>query len=295
MLRRNARLRKEYLYRKSLEGKEREEYEKKRKIRKALEEGKPLPTELRADARLKNAAELEDDNTAVPRTHIDNEYAHAGMVDPRICVTTCRNPSSKLAQFSKELTNVFPNSQRINRGGMKLTELVETCRNHNFSDIIVVHEHRGQPDGMVVCHLPYGPTAYFGITNTVMRHDIGTKREVGTVSDVYPHLVIDNFTNPLGERIANILKHLFPVPKLTSKRVVTMANRNEYISFRNHMYNIPKGVKSIELTEIGPRFELKPYQVKLGTLDEKHAEKEWVLRSFVRSAKRPRLGEATLD
>ena len=37
MLRRNVRLRKEYLYRKSLEGKEREEYERKRKIRKALE------------------------------------------------------------------------------------------------------------------------------------------------------------------------------------------------------------------------------------------------------------------
>lgn len=37
MIRRNARLRREYLYRKSLEGKEREEYERKRKIRQALE------------------------------------------------------------------------------------------------------------------------------------------------------------------------------------------------------------------------------------------------------------------
>ena len=37
MLRRNVRLRREYLYRKSLEGKERLLYEKKRKIREALE------------------------------------------------------------------------------------------------------------------------------------------------------------------------------------------------------------------------------------------------------------------
>lgn len=36
MQRRNARLRREYLYRKSLEGKDREVYEKKRKIREAL-------------------------------------------------------------------------------------------------------------------------------------------------------------------------------------------------------------------------------------------------------------------
>lgn len=37
MLRRNQRLRKEYLYRKSLEGKEKAEYERKRILRRALE------------------------------------------------------------------------------------------------------------------------------------------------------------------------------------------------------------------------------------------------------------------
>ena len=37
MLRRNQRLRKEYLYRKGLEGKERATYERKRIMRKALE------------------------------------------------------------------------------------------------------------------------------------------------------------------------------------------------------------------------------------------------------------------
>ena len=42
-------------------------------------EGKPIPTELRREeAELRKQAELEDDNTAVPRTHIDDEYAHAG-------------------------------------------------------------------------------------------------------------------------------------------------------------------------------------------------------------------------
>ena len=48
-----------------------------------------------------------------------------------------------------------------------IRELVDTCRSHDFTDIVVVHEHRGEPDGLVVCHLPYGPTAYFGVYNTV--------------------------------------------------------------------------------------------------------------------------------
>ena len=37
------------MYRKSHEGKERELYEKKRKIRQCLEDGRPIPTELRKE------------------------------------------------------------------------------------------------------------------------------------------------------------------------------------------------------------------------------------------------------
>ncbi|KAF5190236.1 U3 small nucleolar ribonucleoprotein imp4-like [Thalictrum thalictroides] len=64
MLRRNIRQRKEYLYRKNLEGKERMLYEKKRKIKEALEEGKPIPTELRnEEAALRQEIDLEDEQT----------------------------------------------------------------------------------------------------------------------------------------------------------------------------------------------------------------------------------------
>ena len=176
MLRRNARLRREYLYNHSLEGKEKDLYDKKRKIRQALEgthagpplltallggtgllalgrhrktcmcrrlarlapaaaaaglppptacrqpsplfpslrppffvEGKPIPSELRLEeAELHKQVELEDDNTAVQRTHIDNEYAHAGERDPKLLITTSRDPSSRLVQFAKEVKLLFP-------------------------------------------------------------------------------------------------------------------------------------------------------------------------------------------
>eukprot|EP00204_Picochlorum_oklahomense_P002653 CAMPEP_0118806712 /NCGR_PEP_ID=MMETSP1161-20130426/32664_1 /TAXON_ID=249345 /ORGANISM="Picochlorum oklahomensis, Strain CCMP2329" /LENGTH=307 /DNA_ID=CAMNT_0006735927 /DNA_START=54 /DNA_END=977 /DNA_ORIENTATION=+ len=290
MLRRNARLRKEYLYRKSLEGKEKELYEKKRKIRQALEEGKPIPTELRREeAELRREVELEDDNTAVPRTHMDDEYANAGALQPKVLITTSRDPSSRLAQFAKELKLIFPNSQRLNRGGLVVGDLIESSRSHEFTDIIVVHEHRGEPDGMVVCHLPYGPTAYFGIHNTVLRHDIGDKKDVGTVSEAYPHLIFEGFTSKLGKRVSDILKHLFPAPKMETKRVMTFANMDDYVSFRHHTYEMPRGEDSITLTEKGPRFDMKLYQIKLGTLDQKHAENEYVLRSYINSAKRQKL------
>ena len=95
--RRNLRLRREYLYRKSLEGKERELYDRKKRIQKALAEGKAIPTELRDDAqRLKASLDADDDETEKLKTHIDDEYAKAGMIDPKICVTTSRSPSSRL-------------------------------------------------------------------------------------------------------------------------------------------------------------------------------------------------------
>ncbi|XP_010922036.1 uncharacterized protein [Elaeis guineensis] len=287
MLRRNTRLRREYLYRKSLEGKEREYYEKKRKIREALEEGKPIPTELRnEEAALRQEIDLEDEYTAVPRTHIDDEYANASEKDPKILLTTSRNPSAPLTQFVKELKFVFPNSTRMNRGGQVISEIIESCRAREFTDVILVHEHRGEPDGLIVCHLPFGPTAYFGLLNVVTRHDIKDKKAIGTMSEAYPHLILDKFSTKLGQRTANILKHLFPVPKPDSKRIITFANRTDYISFRHHVYEKHGGPKSIELKEVGPRFELRLYQIKLGTVDQSEAQNEWVMRPYVNTAKK---------
>ena len=38
---------------------------------------------------------------AVPRTHIDDEYANATLKDPKILLTTSRDPSQPLTQFVK--------------------------------------------------------------------------------------------------------------------------------------------------------------------------------------------------
>lgn len=286
MIRRLTRERREYLYRKSLEGKQRERYEKKRRLRQALAEGKPIPPELRAEeAVLRHEIELEDSETAVPRPLLDDEYARAGIEDPKIFITTSRDPSSRLSQFAKELKLIFPNSQRVNRGNHVTSQIVDACRANGVTDIVIVHEHRGEPDGLIISHLPYGPTAYFGMMNCVLRHDVKDKK---TVSLVYPHLLFHNFSSTLGERVQTILKHLFPVPKPDSKRVMTFANKDDYISFRHHTYEREgrPSSKDVKLKEIGPRFELKLYQIKLGSLEMEDADIEWSLRPFMNSAKK---------
>lgn len=48
----------------------------------------------------------------------------------------------------------------------------------------------------------------------------------------------------------NTLKFLFPVPKPDSRRVMTFANDQDFISFRHHVYKKVPGSKDIELSEV---------------------------------------------
>jgi len=289
--RRQTRLRREYLYRKSLEGRDKAAYEQKRQVREALAQGKPLPTELRgADSNfdaLRGQVDAEDARTSAHvRSRVDDEYADAGVLEPRVCVTTSRDPSSRLKQFAKEVKLLVPNSIRINRGNNRVDELMESCRQSDFSDVVIVQETRGEPDGLVVCHLPLGPTAFFSLGGAVLRHDLDPP--AAPMSEAYPHLVLHNFNTELGRRVANILKCLFPVPKKSdTKRVITFANDDDYISFRHHMYSMPSH-DAVSLHEVGPRFEMRLYQIRLGTLEQKEADDEYVLRPYQNTAAKRR-------
>jgi len=284
MIRRNTRLRKEYIFRRSLNDKERAEFEKKRAVKKSLEEGKPIPTEFRDEFdQIKASLDADDALAEDPNKKLlDDEYALAGVKDPKILITTSRDCTQRLIAFSKELKLVFPGSVRVNRGATKLKEIVQVGRAKGFTDIIIVHEHQGVADGMVVCHLPYGPTAYFGLSDVTMRHDL-SKKQVGTVKEQFPHLIFENFNTKTGKRVTNILKYLFPVPKPDTRRIVSFVNEHDFIMFRHHMYKT-KERNEVDLKEIGPRFTMRMYQIKLGTLEERDADLEWVLRPFMNTA-----------
>uniref|UniRef100_A0A8I3VYW6 IMP U3 small nucleolar ribonucleoprotein 4 n=1 Tax=Callithrix jacchus TaxID=9483 RepID=A0A8I3VYW6_CALJA len=310
MLRREARLRREYLYRKAREEAQRSAQERKERLRRALEENRLIPTELRREAlALQGSLEFDDAGGEGVISHMDDEYRWAGVEDPKVMITTSRDPSSRLKMFAKELKLVFPGAQRMNRGRHEVGALVRACKANGVTDLLVVHEHRGTPVGLIVSHLPFGPTAYFTLCNVVMRHDIP---DLGTMSEAKPHLITHGFSSRLGKRVSlgafgpglrarpgichslslsflvvqvsDILRYLFPVPKDDSHRVITFANQDDYISFRwvhrpcprcshpvypvllaidpqlfpprHHVYK-KTDHRNVELTEVGPRFELK--------------------------------------
>ncbi|CAF0786697.1 unnamed protein product [Rotaria sordida] len=283
MLRRQARLRREYIYRKTIEQRQKTIEDKKNRLKQAIDENRKIPTDLRDDAlKLQQQTDWDDAGGEGILSAEDDEYRWAGVEDPKVIITTSHDPSSKLKQFSKELNRLIPNSQRINRGNYNTRQIVEACRSNQVTDLILVQETRGVPDVIQISHFPYGPTASFSLSNVVMRHDVPN---VGPMSEQYPHLIFSNMTSKLGQRTMNILKYLFPVPKEDSHRTITFVNQDDYISFRHHIYKKNEG--QIELTELGPRFEMKLYQIKLGTIDQLDAcDTEWQYRPYMNTTKK---------
>lgn len=284
MYRRHQRLKREYLIRKTEEDKKRAVAENKKKIKLSLDDNKDIPKDLRDGAlsMLKTADIDQEDADELTTSHQDDEYRWAGVEDPKCVITTSREPSSKLKIFAKELKLIVPNSQRINRGSYELKQLVESCKSNDITDLIIAHETRGNPDGLIVCHFPFGPTAYFQLANVVMRHDI---EGLSNMPQAYPHLIFNNMGSKLGMRTSSILKHLFPVPKTDSKRIITFSNENDFISFRHHSYRKEAGI--ITLQEIGPRFEMKLYEIKSGTIDvADSSNSEWSLRPYMNTSRK---------
>ena len=184
----------------------------------------------------------------------------------------------------QEMRLVFPNATRLNRGATVMEELSEACRNNKFTDLVVLHEHRGQPDAMVVSHFPHGPTTMFTLHNVVLRHDIAS-HSTSTVSEQFPHLIFDGFSSKLGGRVRNILKYLFPMPKEDSKRVMTFSNEDDFISFRHHVF-VRNSHTEVQLAEVGPRMQMRPYEIRQGTIEQTEADVEWVLRPYQRTARK---------
>jgi U3 small nucleolar ribonucleoprotein protein IMP4 len=298
-------MRKEFLLRKTLEEKTQVKVEKRKKLKECLEEGKPIPADYKhkgEDRELRKKMDLDHDPSAEELAQfgsagLDDEYANViGVREPKVVITTSRDPSSRLTAFLKEMRLLIPNSERVNRGAYVVKDLVDLGRKHDVTDLIILHEHRGEPDGMIVCHLPYGPTAYFGLSKVVLRADLKHNKPPN-MRESAPHLVFHGFSSKMGHRVQTILKALFPVSSPTSDRVMTFANSgNDQIHFRHHYFqeNKPEhrksksteeAVKDVELSEAGPRFTMRCYKIELGTLDMPSVKSEWTLKPYFNSQK----------
>ncbi|KAI9680630.1 MAG: snoRNA-binding rRNA-processing protein imp4 [Caeruleum heppii] len=291
MIRRQARQRRDYLYRRALTLRDAEIAEKRAKLKASLATGKPLDPSVANDKELRKDYRYDEsraDRTVEDELDLDDEYAQlSGVVDPRVLVTTSRDPSSRLSTFAKEIRLLLPTAIRLNRGNLVLPNLVSSATASGLSDLILLHEHRGTPTALTISHFPHGPTAFFSLHNVMLRLDIPNGSR-GTVSESYPHLIFEGFTSRLGLRVVKILKHLFPPREHAAKlgtRVVTFKNIEDSIEVRHHVF-VKTGFKSVELAEVGPRMTMRLFEIRGGTLENKDGDVEWHLNQYTRTSRK---------
>uniref|UniRef100_A0A8D2MKV1 Ribosome production factor 1 n=1 Tax=Zonotrichia albicollis TaxID=44394 RepID=A0A8D2MKV1_ZONAL len=193
---------------------------------------------------------------------------------PKILITTSDRPRGRTVRFCEQLATVIPNSHVFYRRGLALKRIIPQCIARDFTDLIVINEDRKIPNGLVLSHLPDGPTAHFRMSSVRLRKEI--KRKGKEPTEHVPEVILNNFTTRLGHSIGRMFAALFPHdPQFIGRQVATFHNQRDYIFFRFHRY-IFKSEKKVGIQELGPRFTLKLRSLQKGTFDSKFGEYEWI-------------------
>lgn len=197
-------------------------------------------------------------------TYFNKEY------EPKVLITFSENPIKESRRFASLLTKLIPNSMRMGRKGSSIKSIVKDAIKKNFSDVIILNEDRFKTNGLLLIHLPEGPTAYFRLSNI----KLCSKKQLKEMTDHRPEVILNNFNTRLGQTVGRMLGAVFHYqPDFKSRRVVTFHNQRDYIFFRHHRYKFLKGKPA--LRELGPRFTLKLQSLQRGTFDSKFGEYEW--------------------
>eukprot|EP00210_Caulerpa_lentillifera_P007497 g7163.t1 len=214
---------------------------------------------------------------------------------PKLLITTSFKPGVRVKQFILEMLDVFPVAIYYSRRDYGLKKIVKYAIDEEFTDLVVFNQDRTEVNGMLICHLPNGPTAQFRLRNLKLRKEL---RKCGQPTTHKPELILNNFESRLGRRLARFFVSLFPQdPQFRGRQVATFHNQRDYIFFRHHRYVFEEKEKEdttgrvtrklkTRLQELGPRFTLKLLSLQKGTFDSKYGEYEWTPKRDMRKYKK---------
>jgi len=183
---------------------------------------------------------------------------------------------TKTRKFGLELSRIFPNALVKIRNKSSVKNICKSAVREEFTDVVIINEDRRKPNGLLVIHLPNGPTAHFKVSNVKLTSDI--KRDHKEITKHRPEVILTNFTTRLGLTVGRMLGALFHHdPEFRGRRAVTFHNQRDYIFFRHHRYEFSKEGKRVKLRELGPRFTLKLRSLQEGTFDSKTGDYAWII------------------
>jgi ribosome production factor 1 len=257
------------------------EDKKARKIRKQQpgERSKGHTIESLREQDQTTVTNLEDSENEETRKEIEldefSDYFNKAY-EPKVLITYSDNPCSKTRGFGKELAHIIPNSLATTRHRSSVKKICASAVRESYTDVLILNENRKKVNGLVLIHLPDGPTAHFKVSNVKLTKDI--KRSLKDFTSHRPEVILTNFTTRLGTTIGRMLGAVFHYePQFRGRRAVTFHNQRDYIFFRHHRYEFDKNGKRVKLLELGPKFTLKLRSLQEGLFDSKTGDYEWMI------------------
>jgi ribosome production factor 1 len=269
---------------------------KKKQKRKAREKRKreiadgEEPKPVKKQRTLENTRESDDTFVApgdeeVLKDEEEDEFGDyfKGDYVPKVYITTSPKRTQQTRIFVDDLVKVFPNWHYHERMKAPIRKVIQKCKDEGYTDLVVINEDHKKPNGMLICHLPDGPTALFRLSNVETRD---TMLNVATPSSNNPEVILNNFSTRLGHTIGRMLAVLVPHnPNFKERNVMTYHNQRDFIFFRLHRYIFDSSEKA-RLQEIGPRFTIRLKYLMHGTFDREHGEYEWVQKKELLTSRR---------
>uniref|UniRef100_A0A1I7XTX1 Brix domain-containing protein n=1 Tax=Heterorhabditis bacteriophora TaxID=37862 RepID=A0A1I7XTX1_HETBA len=142
---------------------------------------------------------VQDDDDEIEHDEAHDEFSSYFNREtlPKILITMSPYAKKTTWKFCFELQKCIPNAEIFSRKGVPLKKVVKQAIEKEYTDILVVHEDHKKPNGIIFCHLPEGPTAYFKINSLTFTKDI---KRSGESTSHYPEVILNNFNTRLGHR-----------------------------------------------------------------------------------------------
>lgn len=265
----------------------------KSKLKKKIREDRVKETEALGDKappkqmpktidnmRKRDETLVQADDLEVLGDEKDDEFAayYSNEKKPKIMISTRPKCSRKLYPFIGDLMQMIPNAFYYPRKQQTVTEMATDAMQKGFTHLMILAEKHKQCNGLLITHLPSGPTAFFRLSSfqegsTIPGH--------GRPTSHIPELILNNFVTRLGRRAGRFLGSLFPhQPQFEGRQVVTFHNQRDFIFVRHHryIYRKEKDRTRARLQELGPRFTIKLKWLQEGLFDAQFGEYEWIYR-----------------
>ncbi len=178
---------------------------------------------------------------------------------PSVLITTSRRTSNRVRSFTRDLMSVFPNSERFNRGGMSLEELIARTKQSGAKAVLIVSISKGNPHELSIISAT-GDTMLSALIDSVqLRREIHPS-QAPRINDIL-EIEVGDSPSAQARQISEMMSSLMEVPLKASGSVAPLGEQGVNLAIMRFV-DISQGRliwtyhHAYDGIEIGPRIRV---------------------------------------